>query len=210
MPSVLSRESTIVAAHAIALAGSGVLTGGILSLSFFTTPTLLLAPSPLAQKQWSHLYNLGKRTMPFLSLLTSFSYLVLSRLYTSPLTAIVPLSQRKSFLFILSSGLTLSMVPYTMIFMRSTIAGLEKAGQLMKLGGVASGEKGVERGEQIENMKVVEGKNTKQLIDEWGVLNLGRAALTGLGFVVGIWGSMIPVREVVQVVVGPVPVQMVV
>ncbi|KAF8451645.1 hypothetical protein BGX38DRAFT_1181829, partial [Terfezia claveryi] len=166
---------------------------------------------PLAQKQWSNLYNLGKKTMPFLSVLTSFSYLVLSRLYTSPLNAIVPLTHRKPFLYILSSGLTLSMIPYTMIFMRSTIAGLEKAGQLLKLGGVARGEKGVEREEQIENMKKVEGKNTKQLIDEWGVLNLGRAALTGLGFVLGIWGSIIPpVTEVMEVVVGAVPVRMVV
>ena len=133
--------------------------------------------------------------MPLLSLLTSFSYLALSRLCSSPLTAVVPLTHHKPFLYILSSGLTLSMVPYTMVFMWSTIAGLEKAGQLLKLGGVARGEKGAERGEETENMKVVEGKNTKQLIDEWGMLNLGRAALTGLGFVVGIWGSLIPARR---------------
>lgn len=145
--------------------------------------------------------------MPFLSLLTSFSYLVLSRLYTSPLTATVPLTHHKPFLYILSSGLTLSMVPYTMIFMRSTIAGLEKAGQLLTLGGAARGEKGVERREEVENMKVVGGKNTKQLIDEWGVYNLGRAALTGLGFVVGIWGSVIPVRELMEVKVEAVPVR---
>ncbi|KAF8419872.1 hypothetical protein EV426DRAFT_262274 [Tirmania nivea] len=207
MPSVLSRESTIVTAKIIALAGSGILTGGILSLSFFTTPILLLAPSPLAQKQWSYLYNLGKKTMPLLSLLTSVSYLVLSRLYTSSLITthpIVPLTHRKPFLYLLSSGLTLSMVPYTMIFMRSTIAGLEKARQL--LGEAARGEKGAER-EEIENMKVMEGKNTKQLIDQWGMLNLGRAALTGLGFLVGIWGNVIPAREVMVEVVEAIKVR---
>jgi len=78
-----------------------------------------------------------------------------------------------------------------MVFMRSTIAGLEKAGHLLKLGGVAKGAERGELKEEIESMRVVNGKNTKQLIDEWGLLNLGRAALTGLGFMVGIWGSVI-------------------
>lgn len=90
------------------------------------------------------------------------------------------------------------MVPYTMVFMRSTIASLEKAGQLLTLSG--RGDKGAEKGEEIESMKVAGGKNTKQLIDQWGVLNLGRAVLTGLGLVVGIWGSVVSVREVVETI----------
>jgi len=130
--------------------------------------------------------------MPLLALLTSSIYLVLSRLYSLSPAPVVPFTRHKPSLYLLSAGLTLSIVPYTILFMRQSINGLERAGQVLR----------ITRADELETTKVVEGKTTKQLVDEWGMLNLGRAVLTGLGFLVGIWGSIVPLKEVIVEVGG--------
>lgn len=135
--------------------------------------------------------------MPLLSVLTSGVYILLARLYTpsSTLSPRPPLLHYKPFLYLLSASLTLSIVPYTIIFMRSNIAALERAGHIL-----SSKAKSTEA--EVENVKIAEGRTTKQLLDQWGLLNLGRAALTGVGFALGVWGSLIPVKEVTVKIVG--------
>ena len=166
-------------------------------MSYYAIPPILLAPSPLAQRQWSNVYDRGRRTMPALALVTSALYWSLSRVSSKPAVtgagaAVVPLLWHKPSLYLASAGLTLAMVPYTVVFMWNNIHGLHR---------VANALEKCKAGE-LEELKVG-GKTTKQLLDQWGMLNLGRALLTGLGFVVGIWGSVLPVggREVLVEVV---------
>jgi len=182
------RESIILTTKILALCGSGILTGGILSISYYAIPAMLLAPSPLAQRQWSEVYDRGRKTMPALALVTSALYWNLSRMSSKPAggAAVVPLLWHKPSLYLASAGLTLAMVPYTVVFMWNNIHALDRAAHALEK--CKAGE--------LEMLKVG-GKTTKQLLDQWGMLNLGRALLTGLGFVVGIWGSVLPVgREV--------------
>ncbi|KAF8462574.1 hypothetical protein BDZ91DRAFT_662148, partial [Kalaharituber pfeilii] len=146
-------------------------TGGIFSLSFFSTPALLLAPSSTSQPQWSYIYTLGKRTMPVLALATSSLYIYLSRVPHTYASLPPSIAWRtKPALYLASAALTVSIVPYTILFMRSNITSLERAG---------------------EDGKPGERKSVKGLIDTWGTLNLGRAVLTGMGFGVGLWATLL-------------------
>ena len=133
--------------------------------------------------------------MPGLALVTSALYMSLARAYSGPAVAgagagagagVVPLLWHKPSLYRASAGLTLAMVPYTIVFMWSNIHQLHRAGHVLEKCKAGAGE--------LEAAKFGGGggKTTKQLLDQWGVLNLGRALLTGLGFVVGIWGSLMP------------------
>lgn len=81
------------------------------------------------------------------------------------------------------------MVPFTLVFMRGNISGLERAGRML-MGDMRTSGK-TPPAEECERMEIVGGKTTKRLVDEWGMLNLGRVALAGVGFVVGVWGSLV-------------------
>ncbi|KAI5781765.1 hypothetical protein DFH27DRAFT_604269 [Peziza echinospora] len=228
----------------LSLLGSGLITGSILSLSIYTIPALLLPSLPhrplpprTIQAQWSHIYHSGKRTIPVLALATSAGYLYLWRAVGGGAAAG---GGGKARLYALGAACTIAIVPYTIMFMRGNIDGLERAGEgpspsatttttpstsasaisastttttptQMPTISISSAEDtenaGVQGGESTEPVaaqqptkesldaarRVVaaeEARSVRMLVDQWGMLNLGRAALTGTGFVVGLWAAL--------------------
>lgn len=159
--------------------------GGILAISYYAVPAMLLAPAPLAQRQWSVVHDRGRKTMPLLALTTSVLYLSLSSAYDRPAARGLPFLWNRSSVYLASAGLTIAMMPYAGLCMWDNIDGLHKAGPAL--------EKCKDRG-GLEAL-TVKGKTTKQLLDQWGTLNLGRVLFTGMGFILGMWASMMPYKK---------------
>lgn len=63
------RVPPIRAIQAIGITSAAILGGMNITLSFFSIPACLLAPTPVALKQFAQIYNLGKKVGPGGSLL---------------------------------------------------------------------------------------------------------------------------------------------
>ena len=140
----------------------------------------------------------------------------------------------KARLWALGAACTIAIVPFTILFMRGNIDGLEKAGEVTPSSSTATttvsstiptttptinivgveddaekagvegaavtaeeqipipghkpSKEDVDAARRISAME--EAKSVRKLVDEWGMFNLGRAALTGTGFVVGLWAGL--------------------
>ncbi|KAF8149182.1 hypothetical protein B0H34DRAFT_198064 [Crassisporium funariophilum] len=151
-----------------ALLGSGILTGGIFSISAFVIPSLLspysskdinkrqaLLPAKTLQIQWQDLYDSGKRFYPSLAVVTSSAYLYLA--YNSPNTR--PL-------YLVSAFFSVSIVPYTLLGMMGNIKKIQA------------------------EIKEEDAPRLGRDIAKWAKLNYGRAALQFVGFLVGIYAVM--------------------
>ncbi|EPE28987.1 hypothetical protein GLAREA_00145 [Glarea lozoyensis ATCC 20868] len=148
-------------AQAIGLTGSAILAGASLVMSFINVPTFLLAPAPVLVKQWKHNFIAGRAALPLLSVISAGAnfYLYSRSAYTLP-----------SYLF---AGLTsVGIIPYTVVFMRGV------NGRLM---GMAEG---VEEGEMG---RVGSLESVHELVDWWGVLQLGRTGLVCVSAVLNVW-----------------------
>ncbi|KAK9352253.1 hypothetical protein V1505DRAFT_332878 [Lipomyces doorenjongii] len=91
-------------------ASLGVLSGTILSGSFFCTPVILTAPPEMQPALFIRMYTIGKRTMPPLAVATA------STLVYSYATASV---QQPHYLY--SAALTLAIIPFTLLVMMPTV-----------------------------------------------------------------------------------------
>lgn len=52
----------------VGITSAAILGSMTLTMSFFDVPAMLLSPTPLALRQWSHMFNLGKKVEPSFSL----------------------------------------------------------------------------------------------------------------------------------------------
>ncbi|KAK9241080.1 hypothetical protein V1525DRAFT_393640 [Lipomyces kononenkoae] len=90
--------------------GLGLLSGCVLSFTFFLVPVMLAAPSEIQPVLFKRAYAIGKVSMPTLAVATAaalgFSYA------TSP-------DPQSHYLY--SAGLALAIAPFTVIFMMSTV-----------------------------------------------------------------------------------------
>ena len=86
--------------------------GGVLTISYVSIPSLLLAPGSLGVQQWRKMYDRGKAAAPPLAMLSSaaFGYLAYRLSKT--------LNQTKGELYGLAAFSTLSIIPYTLLLMR--------------------------------------------------------------------------------------------
>lgn len=149
--------------------------GSILSMSVFSVPSLLLAPSPVLVRQWQLSFNREKIINPAIALVSAFSYFWLSwRLYGG-------LNHPKAEMYALSVICTLGVWPYTIFGMMPTNRKLFKKYDEMK---------GLSVHEQATEVGLAKGESAKGLLDRWGMLNIGRGMLPLLGAVLGLWSTL--------------------
>jgi hypothetical protein len=149
--------------------------GSILAISYLSVPSFLLAPSPILARQWQLCFDRGKIINPAIALVSAVTYAWLSyKLYGT-------LNHPKAEIYAISAILTLGIVPYTIIGMMPTNKKLLKKCEEMK--GMSVEEKATEVG-------FARGESTKELVDRWGMLNLGRGALPLVGAVLGLWTTL--------------------
>lgn len=151
------------------------LTGGLFTLSKTLTPTLLLAsPASLALSQWRLASRTQATSITVFSLLSSSSFAYLS--YSMYKT----LNQPRSEIFALAALVTAGVLPYSFFL----IDGLEKTFvEEVRIKG-----KGKEKERAAGNNS--ENESVKQLVDRWGMINLGRTGLGIVGAGLGAWATL--------------------
>ena len=121
------------------------------------------------------MFDRGIILNPAIALVSVVSYGYLSyRLYGT-------LNHPKAEMYGLSALATLGIWPYTIFGMMGTNQKLLKKHDDMK--GLAVGEKVTEVG-------LAKGESAKELLDRWGMLNLGRAVFPLVGAVLGLWATL--------------------
>ena len=81
----------------------------------------------------------------------------------------------------LSALATFVIWPYTIFGMMPTNQKLLKKHDEMK---------GLDVGEKATEVGLAKGESTKELVDRWGMLNLGRGFFPLLGAVLGLWTTL--------------------
>ncbi|KAF2680414.1 hypothetical protein K458DRAFT_421641 [Lentithecium fluviatile CBS 122367] len=165
--------ASFLIAQAVGITASTYLLGTNASLSFISVPALMMAPAPLAARQWKKVFDTGKTIGISLSIVSALS------------TAYVAYHQDTSSLpFKLNLAATIlfpSIVPFT-IFVIGPINDklMEKA---QSLASSSLEDKGVEAG-------VTSSETVNALLDKWATRNLARAAITGLGAIFALWAAL--------------------
>lgn len=170
----LTTPTPIRLAQASALLLSSSLAGVSLALSSFLIPRLLELPVPLMLVQWRATFHQGSKTMPPAAAATAALYFYLAAAHRRG---------PKGVWYLVAGVLNFGIVPYTVAFMMGTNRMLEARAERAERAGVL--EEVVE-----EVVEEAEGVGSKFLVDRWGVLNLGRAVMVGVGAVVGAWATI--------------------
>jgi hypothetical protein len=158
----------------IGITTSSILAGSVASASFALVPRLLESPTPLLLKQWGNAYNAGKKNAPPFAVLSSACYFYLA--YALPSN----FPRSKLYGYIAAGALTVGVVPYTRLVMMDTNKKL-----------LAKVDETRTLGIKDEIVEVGLGNETAhKLVDSWGMLNLGRAALLVVGSLVGTWTAL--------------------
>ncbi|PVH83182.1 hypothetical protein DL98DRAFT_652755 [Cadophora sp. DSE1049] len=166
-------------AQTLGITSSLILSGMTLSTSLNTVPRLLESPPSLLLQQWGHMYDRGKRTGPPIALLSSTTFLYLAyKAHTSPSLSATP---NKVWPYILAGILSISIIPYTFAVLMPTNRQLLRKVEVL-------GKVELSREDEVE-MRDAE-RSAHQLVDWWGVLNLGRGVLLVCSGVVGVWASL--------------------
>ncbi|KAI9878901.1 MAG: hypothetical protein M1830_010205 [Pleopsidium flavum] len=183
------KPTPILLAQAIGITTSAMLSGGILSITLITVPSLLLSPPPLLARQWRLAYSIGSTIAPPLALLSSTAYTYLAwTLSSTPLTVNHPRGEWYAF----AAAATVGVVPWTLGVMRG-VNGLlkERAGRAEQAEGKgARGEIGKGEGEGEVEVEREGEEGTRSLLDRWGTLNLLRGLLPAVGTALGVWASL--------------------
>ncbi|KAK0509279.1 hypothetical protein JMJ35_008650 [Cladonia borealis] len=167
--------TAIRVAQTVGITASAFASGSILSLSYASVPSFLLAPSPILVRQWHSAYESGKIINPSISALSALSYAFLSyRLYGT-------LNHPKAEMYALSALLTVAIVPYTAIGMQPTNKKLKKKLEEMK---------GLDIGEKATEIGLAKGESAKELLDWWATLNFGRGIFPLVGAILGMWATL--------------------
>src|SRR5438045_4213503 len=103
-------------AQMVGITATSAMAGASFAMSALVVPRILESPSPLLLRQWKHLFEIGRATMPPLSLLTTLavSYLAYESKNNS---AALP---HKWKLYLISSILNIGIIPYTLTIMLPT------------------------------------------------------------------------------------------
>lgn len=124
------------------------------------------------------MYLRGKSLAPPVAIVSSasFSYLAI-KLYNAPLSVNHPRGE----LYTLAAVMTVSILPYTLLVMKNVNAKLLAKAEEME---------SLDAKDKVTEVGLPQGETAKELLDWWGVLNLGRAVFPLLGAVLGIWASL--------------------
>lgn len=175
MSSLLTERTpvSIVLAQAVGITSSLYLLGTNVSLSFISCPAALIAPAPLAARQWELIYNKGKALGLPLSLMSAFA------------TAYVAYKQDpKSLPFKLNLAATILMpgiIPFTLFFIKPVNDRL--FAKSAELASASLEDKAIEA-------NVAQGETVHALIDKWATLNLARAVLIGSGAICAVLAGL--------------------
>ncbi|KAF2652003.1 hypothetical protein K491DRAFT_695991 [Lophiostoma macrostomum CBS 122681] len=158
--------TSLLVAQAVGITASAYLFGNNACISYGSVPAILMAPAPLAVKQWAKVYDTGHKVGPALAVISALA------------TAYVAYHQDPTSLpFKLNAAATVlvpSIIPFTFAFIVSTNKKLFAKEQ--SLAATALEDKAAEAGVSRE-------ETVHALIDKWATLNLARALLVGAGSV---------------------------
>ena len=126
-------------------------------------------------RQWRVSFDRGKLLNPGIALVSIFSYAYLSYTFYGTL------NHPKAEMYGLSALATFGIWPYTIFGMLPTNRKLHKKHDEMK---------GLDVGEKATEVGLAKGESTKELVDKWGVLNVGRGLFPLLGAVLGLWTTL--------------------
>jgi hypothetical protein len=163
----MSSDTTLRIAQTLGITTSAILSGYVASVSMALVPRLLESPTPLLLRQWKSAYHSGKTYAPPFAALSSacYFYLYYKSKHNGYLTA---------------GALTIGIVPYTLLVLMGTNKKL-----------LAKAEEAKTLGWKDELVEVGLGNETAhKLVDNWGILNLGRAVLLSSASVVAIWTAV--------------------
>ena len=130
-----SMSGTVQSMQTIGITASGVLSGGIFTVSLMI-PTLTL-PATSSKRtfsssyepgssvshiatQWRHAYNMGKKIAPTVSLISSATYAYIAHVFRNDTGLMRTDNVRTSNLYLLAAVLALGPVPFTLIAMHPT------------------------------------------------------------------------------------------
>ncbi|OCK77577.1 hypothetical protein K432DRAFT_384580 [Lepidopterella palustris CBS 459.81] len=156
--------ATVLIAQAVGITASAFLTGQSAAISYATVPSILLAPAPLAARQWKKLFGIGARVAPGLSIVSAVAcgYLAYRESPSSPAFK----------LYAAAAVLVSSTIPYTLLLMLPTNKKLvEKSDSLAS----------TELTDKAAEAGIAKEETVHALIDKWATFNLGRAILAGIG-----------------------------
>ncbi|KAH8899324.1 DUF1772-domain-containing protein [Thozetella sp. PMI_491] len=168
-----SKQLSIRAAQAVGVFTSSFVSGASLGLSVFVIPRLLELPSPLMLRQWERTFSQGRRLIPAVGQTAALSYFYLA--YRFGLHRGIT-----GRLYLLAGALSFSIIPYTLILVMPTNRRLLKKAKDAKQ--LAITEELVEVGAREES--------AKYLVDQWGLHNLGRAALLMASSAIGLLATL--------------------
>ncbi|SMR50786.1 unnamed protein product [Zymoseptoria tritici ST99CH_1A5] len=160
-------------AQVLGLTSTAFFAGKAFHASFATTPALLEAPAPLLARQWKKQFDADKWLAPAVAIFSSgvFSYIAYrDHAWT-----------KTSILYATSSGLLLSLIPYSIFLFEPVNQKLEAKAQSLAKASLtdASAEAGVAKEE-----------TTHGLVDQWATINLGRAVIAGISAVTAVWAAV--------------------
>ncbi|KAK6331220.1 hypothetical protein TWF696_003279 [Orbilia brochopaga] len=162
------------------ITASGLLTGTIISQSTVATPLLLASTNhEIILRQFKALTRQLGRPVTTAALIASLSYFATAYLRFTTHSRV----RHTHVLRYLAAGAAVMMVlPYRWLVMRRTEGKLHRLYEEEVEGlGFAMRSK--------EGEVVVKGE-VRQLVDWWGLLNLGRGVPAAVGFILGVWGSL--------------------
>ncbi|KAL9000956.1 MAG: hypothetical protein Q9169_000440, partial [Polycauliona sp. 2 TL-2023] len=148
---------------------------GVLAVSYGFVPSMSQAPNTLLVREWKTTYNRGVAAAPALAVVSTLSYAWLS--YSLSFT----LNHHKAEIFALAAFATGSIVPFTVIFMKSVNG---------KLNHKVQDSKHLNRSEEMDESKDKKGEHSQELLDWWAVLNFTRGLLPLAGASLGVYASM--------------------
>ncbi|KAF3935218.1 hypothetical protein ABW19_dt0201045 [Dactylella cylindrospora] len=166
----------------IGVTTAGILTGTLLTHSITTTPLLLSSPNhEIILKQFRHVSSASSsrtsKRINALTIISSLSFITSAYLrFTHPSCRHIPALR-----YLISGLLVASVLPYGWLAMRRTEEKLERLYE-EEVEGLGFEMRGEEEG------VVVKGE-VRQLVDWWGVVNLGRVVGAGIGLLVGAGGT---------------------
>lgn len=135
------------------------------ALSYFTTPSLLLAPqAPTILAQWAQVYHTGKLVIPPIALLSAACSL------GNAYALYHPRAPFRTYAFIAAAVPPLLFVPWTLTAMGGTNAELLRRREL-SMGPLDEGAAKVKEAEREH------GTGTRELVERWAWLNYARTAM---------------------------------
>ena len=144
-------------------------------MSYGFVPSMSQAPNTLLVREWKTTYGRGVAASPALAIVSTLSFVWLS--YSLSFT----LNHHKAEMYALAAVATGSIVPFTLIFMKSVNG---------KLNHKVENSKHLNRMEEMNETKDKKGEHSQELLDWWAVLNFTRGLLPLAGASLGIYASM--------------------